>query len=67
LGLLHEDQGKVAKKSIWQRKKSGSVGRPTLPDFSRSGGKVKKLGLAQIWHRHTDPMKGQLFAKKGVK
>jgi hypothetical protein len=29
--------------------------------------KWKKLGRAQIWPRQTDPMKGQLFAKKGVK
>jgi hypothetical protein len=28
---------------------------------------AKKLGLAQIWQRQTDPMKGQLFAKKVVK
>jgi len=43
LGLLHEDQGQMVKKSIWRRKKSGGGGRPTPPDFLRSGGKVKKV------------------------
>jgi hypothetical protein len=33
LGLLHDDQGKMVKKSIWRRKKSGVGGRPTPPDF----------------------------------
>jgi hypothetical protein len=67
LGLLHDDQGKMVKKSIWRRKKSGGSGRPMPPGFPRSGGKVKKVcpftNLASL----TDPLKGQLFTKKGVK
>jgi hypothetical protein len=32
------------KKVNLAEKKSSGVGRPTLPDFSISGGKVKKVG-----------------------
>ncbi len=49
----------LAEKKIWQRWPA--------PDFSRLAESPKKLGLAQIWHRQTDLMKGQLFAKKSVK
>jgi hypothetical protein len=54
-------------KVILAEKKSGGGGWPTQPDFSRSGRKVKKFVGSQIWPHQTDPLKGQLFAKKGVK
>ena len=38
--------------------------RQIFPDLAE---KWKFFVRSQIWPRQTDPMKGQLFAKKGVK
>ena len=57
----------MAKKSIWRKNKSGGGAgqrRQIFPDLAE---KWKKFVRSQIWPRWTDPLKGQLFAKKGGK
>jgi hypothetical protein len=46
------------KEKIWQR---------WLANAAKSGGQVKQFVCSKIWPCQTDPLKGHVFSKKGVK